>query len=135
MRILRDETLAPQNGGHGNREVTLAGDVIKELVAQFPDGDTLEVDAGPEGGVVLTLVPPFQTTDQTPHYPDMAHVLAPLKVVREDVADGRRIVELSPGQNLIQRLLYLRAELPETAALEVEPGYSGNPFSVRIKVV
>lgn len=135
MRILRDVVVAEQNGGHGSREVTLEGQAIKELVARYPDGDTLEVQTGPEGELVLTVVPPFENGSGPPHYPDLAHLLAPLKVITENIADGLRTVELSPGKNLIQRLSYLRAVIPAAANLVVEPGHEGNPFSVRLQVV
>lgn len=126
-----NETMA-ENNGSGCREITLEGKTLKRVVARYPDGDRLDVQNGREGEVVLTLVPPFQ--ERVPHYPEVAQALAPLFVVDERDEGSERRVELSPRRNRIQRFSYVQAIIPADRRLQVEAGFEGNPFSVRLSV-
>lgn len=131
MKVLDDKIV--NNGANSWREAELEGELLKQLMVRYPDGDTLDVQNGTQGQVVLTLVPPFQ--EQVPRYEELAPNLAPLHVTDEREDGGLRIVELSPGHNRIQRFAFLRVVIEKTLRLNIEPGYGGNPFAVRLSVV
>jgi hypothetical protein len=133
MTITKQVSIGDNQTGQGYRETTLDGQTIQQLVTRYPDGDRLEVETGSDGAVILTLVPAFQGDGGHPRYGDLAPLLAPLDVTGERTAGTTRTVELSPGSNRIQRFRYLRAVIPAPAHLEVETGYGGNPFSVRLR--
>ena len=133
MTVTRQVSVGDGEAGRRCREATLDGQSIRQLVARYPDGDVLEVQAGPDGEVILTLVPAFQPEGEAPRYGDLAPLLARLDVTNEHVSGAVRTVELSPGENRIQRFLYVRVVIPAAAKLEVETGHGGNPFSVCLR--
>jgi len=133
MTITKHVAIDDRDAGHSYQETTLDGQAIKQLITRYPNGDQLDVQAGADGEVILTLVPAFQADGNFPQYGNLAPLLAPLHVTHESFSGELRIIELSPGGNRIQRFRLVRATIPASANLEVETGYSGNPFSVRLR--
>jgi hypothetical protein len=133
MTITKHEAIDDKEAGHSYQETTLDGQAIKQLVTRYPEGDQLDVQASADGEVILTLVPAFQADGDFPQYGNLAPLLAPLHITHQSVSGATRTIELSPGENRIQRFQFMRAIIPASANLEVETGYSGNPFSVRLR--
>ena len=133
MTITKHVAIDDVDAGLSLQETTLDGQAIKQLITRYPNGDQLDVQAGADGEVILTLVPAFQATGQFPRYGNLASLLAPLHVTHESLSGELRTIELSPGENRIQRFRFVRATIPASANLEVETGYSGNPFSIRLR--
>ena len=52
---------------------------------------------------------------------------------KHDEGQMRQKIEEKTGQNRIQRFRFVRAIIPASANLQIETGYSGNPFSVRLR--